>query len=159
MTLEGDTLIQMKKWRNAICSAFCQNMSTKKISSSYKKLKSESKDITKFLFPLDTHYKYATAKGEFEAFSRALRVHIVKDTTISSSKEPKSHVKIVTYMNYDNGFKLLISVVFAMSHQLGVLGPKSQDLMIPFCLGEGKPLPYFHLRALITRNLLVLMRD
>ena len=45
-----------------------------------------------------------------------------------------------------------------MSPQLGGLGPKSQDLVIPFRLGEGEPLPYFHLRALAIRSELVLMR-
>ena len=61
---------------------------------------------------------------------------MVKDTTIYSSKAPKSHVKLVTYMHNDNGFYLLISVVFAMSPQLGGLGTKYQDLVIPFFLGE-----------------------
>ena len=40
-------------------------------------------------------------------------------------------------MNNYNVFDLLVAVVLAMSPQLGVLGPKSQDLVIPFCLGEG----------------------
>ena len=39
-------------------------------------------DITKFLLLSDTHSKYVTAKENFEAFLRALVVHIVKDTTI-----------------------------------------------------------------------------
>ena len=60
--------------------------------------------------------------------------HIVKDTTISSSKAPKSHVKLVTHMHYDNGFELLIKFFIFMSPQLGVLGPKAQDLLIPFYL-------------------------
>ena len=63
-------------------------------------------------------------------------MHIVKDTTIFSSKSPKSHVKLAIYMNYDNAFDLLIAVVFAMGLQLVVLGTKSQDLVIPFRLGE-----------------------
>ena len=62
-------------------------------------------------------------------------------------------------MNFDNGFELLISVVFAMSTQLGRLGPKYQYLVIPFHLGGGEPLPYFHLRALTIRIELELIRD
>ena len=62
-------------------------------------------------------------------------------------------------MHYDNGFELLIAVVFQMIPQLVGLGPKYQDLLIPFLLGEGEPLPYFHLRALLIRSKLVLMRD
>ena len=61
-------------------------------------------------------------------------------------------------MHYDNGFETLIVVAFAIIPQLGGLGPKSQDLVIPFRLGEGEPLPYFHLRALAIRSELVLMR-
>ena len=33
-------------------------------------------------------------------------------------------------MNNDNGFDLIIAVVFAISTQLGGFGPKSQDLVI-----------------------------
>ena len=76
----------------------------------------------------------------------------VKDTTISSSKSTKSHVKLFTNMQYENGFELLIEVVFTMIPQLGGLGPKYQDLFIPFHLGEGKTLPDFHLRDLTIRS-------
>ena len=62
-------------------------------------------------------------------------------------------------MHYDNGFEILITVVFVMSPQLGVLGPKAQDLLIPFRIGEGEPLSDFHLIALAIINELVLMRD
>ena len=44
-------------------------------------------------------------------------------------------------MNNDNEFYLLIDVVFSMSLQLGGLGPKSQDLLIYFFLGEVETLP------------------
>ena len=40
-------------------------------------------------------------------------------------------------MHYENGFELLIEVVFYMIHQLVGLGPKSQEFVIPFLLGEG----------------------
>ena len=111
-------------------------MSTNKSWPRYKKLKEEHYNISKFLLPLDTHYKYTTAK-QYEAFSRELRVHLFEYTTISSSKSPKSRVKLVTYMYCDNGFELLIVVVFFISPQLGGLVPKSQDLVIPFNPGEG----------------------
>ena len=62
-------------------------------------------------------------------------------------------------MHCDNGFELLIYVVFAMSLQLVGLGPKAQDLVIPFCLGEGETLPDYHLRALKIRSELELMID
>ena len=35
-------------------------------------------------------------------------------------------------MNTDTGFELLVDVVFAMIPQLGLLGPKYQDLVISF---------------------------
>ena len=89
MNLECDNLLQLQKWWHAIFSAFCQSMPTNKIWTPYKKLKAENFNITYFLLPQDTHSKYVTTKENFEAFSRALRVHIVKYTTISSSKAPK----------------------------------------------------------------------
>ena len=92
------------------------------------------------------------------AFSISLRVHLVKHTTTSSSKAPKPHVKIVTYIHYNNGVELLISVIFSMIPQLGGLGPKAQSLVMNFCLGEREYLPYFHLIYLAIRSGLVLMR-
>ena len=62
-------------------------------------------------------------------------------------------------MHYENGFELLLVVVFSTSPRLGVLGPKDQDLVIPFHLGEGEHLSDFHLRALAIRSELVLIRD
>ena len=40
-------------------------------------------------------------------------------------------------MHYENGFEILIAVVFAMGPQLGGLGPKGQELVKPLHLGEG----------------------
>ena len=100
--LEGNTFLQIQKLWDAICYAFCQSLSTNKSWPPDKKIKVESYEITKFLISTDTHYKYATSKEKFKAFSRAIRVHIVKYTTISSLKEPKPHVKNFTYMHYYN---------------------------------------------------------
>ena len=46
-----------------------------------------------------------------------------------------------------------------MSPQLGGLGTKYQELLIPFSLGEGEPLPDFRLRALTIRSEPELIRD
>ena len=62
-------------------------------------------------------------------------------------------------MYYDNGFEILIDVFFVISPQLGVIGPISQDLVIPFRLCEGEPLSDFHLRALSIRRKLLFIRD
>ena len=44
--------------------------------------------------------------------------------------------------------KLLLQFFFAMSPQLGGLGPKYQDLVIPFNPGEVEPSSNFYHRAL-----------
>ena len=64
------------------------------------------------------------------ALSRALKVQLIKNTTIHLSTAPKSNAKLITYMNIDNIFNLLVGVLFSMSPQLGVIWPKSQDLVI-----------------------------
>ena len=61
-------------------------------------------------------------------------------------------------MQYDNGFKALIAVVFYMSPKLGGLESKVQDLVIPFLLGEGETFSDFHIRAIAIISELVLMR-
>ena len=53
---------------------------------------------------------------------------------------------------FENGFEIIIAVVFEMITQLWGRGPKAQDLVMPFFIGEGEPLTDFHLRALATRS-------
>ena len=62
-------------------------------------------------------------------------------------------------MNNDNGFDLLIDVVFEMSSQLGGLGPKYQDLVISFHLAEGEALPQLHPRDLHIKSENFLLQD
>ena len=50
----------------------------------------------------------------------ALQAHLVKDTAINSSTAQKSHVKLITYINIDNIYNLLVAVVFFISPQLEV---------------------------------------
>ena len=76
MALEGDTLLKIQKWWDAICSVFFRSLSTNKIWPPYKKLKAKNYDITKFFLPQDTHSKYVTEIYNFEALSRSLRVNI-----------------------------------------------------------------------------------
>ena len=67
-----------------------------KSGKTYKKLGEEHHNISKFILLPETHPKYPTEKENYEAFSRALILHIFKYTTISSSKAPKLHVKLIT---------------------------------------------------------------
>ena len=46
-----------------------------------------------------------------------------------------------------------------MSPQLGGLGPKYQDLVIYFLLGEIENIPQFHLRDIHTRSEIFLLQD
>ena len=46
-----------------------------------------------------------------------------------------------------------------MSPQLEGLRPKYQDLVKPFCLGEGESLTDFHLRPLAIKSEIILMKD
>ena len=69
------------------------------------------------------------------------------------------HVKLITYVNNDNGFDLIIAVVFTMIPQKRVLGSKAQYIVIYFCLAEGETLPQFHLRALQIRSTNFLLQD
>ena len=55
-------------------------------------------------------------------------------------------------MNNDNGFDLLIDAVFATSPQLGGIGPKPQDLVISFHLGEVENHTKFHIRDIQIRS-------
>ena len=55
-------------------------------------------------------------------------------------------------MNNDNGIELIIDVVFAIIPKLVVFGPKAQDLVISFILGEAETLPQLHFRALQIRS-------
>ena len=62
-------------------------------------------------------------------------------------------------MNNDNGFDLLIDIVFATSPELGGLGPKAEDFVISFFLAEGETLPQFHPRHLLIISEIFLLQD
>ena len=62
-------------------------------------------------------------------------------------------------MNIDNGFDLLVAVSFSVSHQLGGLGTKDQELAILFRLGEGKSLLELLLRKVQSRIKIYMMND
>ena len=89
MTIEGDTFLQIQKWWDYICSAFWKYQSTNNICPEYKSLSNNDHQLPSFFLPPDTHYKFTTVKETYEVFSRELRVHLVKDDTIPSSKAPK----------------------------------------------------------------------
>ena len=55
-------------------------------------------------------------------------------------------------MNHDKVFGLNNDFVFVMSPQLGRLGPKSHEILVSFCLGEGETLPQLQLRDLHIRS-------
>ena len=94
----------------------------------------------------------STATANYQAFSISLKVHLVKNTTINSSTAPQSNTKLVTYMNNDNGFDVLVEVFFAMSPQLGGIVTKAQDLVTSFEPIVGYSLPDFNLQALQARR-------
>ena len=159
MALEGGTLLYIQKFWDTILSTFYQSISTNKSWPPYESLTAEHQNISYFILQPSTSPKCATSKENYEAFSIALRFHLVKDNTISSSKVPISHVKLITYMNDDNGFGLLIYVVFSMSPQLGGIVTKSSrpcDILSPW---EGETLPQLHLRSLQIINKIFLLQD
>ena len=49
---------------------------------------------------------------------------------IHSPTAPKYQVKIITDMNIENIFDLIVAILFSMSPQIGGIGPKYQDLVI-----------------------------
>ena len=131
------------KFKNRVVPLFlpCANHYQQKIPGHYTNY-SKQNITTSLPFSFhQTHILNLSQHKNYETFSRALRVHLVKNNTISSSKALKLHVKLITYINSNNVFNILISVVFDMSSQLGVLGTKSQELAISFCIAEVETLP------------------
>ena len=59
-TIEGDTLLQIKKWWDAILSAFYKYLSTNNRWPAYKYLRAEYHNIYSFLLPPDIHPKFST---------------------------------------------------------------------------------------------------
>ena len=128
MTFEGETLLQIKKWWDSIRSTLWQYLSTKNICPEYKYLKSDHQELSSFLFPPDTHPKIYKKKTNYQGFSREIRVNLAKYDTIPSSKSQKSHARLITFMNIDNGFELLFTVVFPWVLNLEELEPNIKTL-------------------------------
>ena len=147
MKLEGNNLIKIQKFWDAILSALCQSLSKKRTGYH----KNHSDQIITTSLNLSSHKKHIPKSPHQNKNMRHSQYHsklIRSKITPSPHKKHQNHVKLFTYMNNDNSFDLLISVVFSRSPQLGRLGPKAQDLVISFCLDEGEAIPQFHLRDL-----------
>ena len=69
-----------------------------------------TKTLAKFHLPPLTYLNISTATANHQALFRALRVNLVKETTIKYSAAPKPYVKLVTCMKNYNGFYLLVEV-------------------------------------------------
>ena len=115
MNLEGDTIHQLQNKLKPICYAFCLSLSTNKSWTSYKYLTPKYYYIYSFVIPSDTQFKLSTSTGKYQELSISLWVHLFRYETIPSSKAPKSSVKLITYMNIDNIFDLLVGVLFSIS--------------------------------------------
>ena len=72
-----------------------------------------------FILP-QNHTNPDTVKENYKAFSIAFRFYLVKDKTSHLLKAPNSNVKIIAYINIENGFDLIGAVVFYMITQLGL---------------------------------------
>ena len=44
-------------------------------------------------------------------------------------------------MNTDNGFDLMVAVAFTISPKLGVIGPKTSDIITSLTLQSGETIP------------------
>ena len=88
------------------------NLYQQKNWKAYKSLTTSSHYLSSFVLPLDTNTKSSTATGNYQSFSRALRVHLAKDETIPSYKAPKSYAILIKCINIDNLFNLLFLLYF-----------------------------------------------
>ena len=77
MNLEGDTLLQIQKWRDAICSAFLQYLSANNRFMAYKYLSDDDQQLSSFVLPLET----------FQVFHNKRKVSVILKSTLSSSGE------------------------------------------------------------------------
>ena len=71
-----------------------------------------------------------TPKKKYKAFSGSLQVHIIKDITIHSSTAPKWNFKLITCINIEKWFDLLVAVLFAMRPKLGGIWTKYKDFVL-----------------------------
>ena len=72
MNLEGDTLLQIKKWWDSIIYTFSQSFSTNKSWAEYKYITADQHQLYYFILPLDTYHKLSKAKENYEELSRSL---------------------------------------------------------------------------------------
>ena len=130
MTLEGDTLLQIKK--------LCYDIFPPSVNLCWQKIAFLSQHIIVNYLPLSYHFTPILSQPQqnrtHQSFLRVLWFHIAKYDTIIFSKAPKSYVKLITYINNDNGFDLIVAVLFDISRQIGVIRPKYQDIVIYFRL-------------------------
>ena len=100
--------------------------------SNIKSLQETDYNLYKYFRTPLTHTSKYSATKKYQALSRALRFLLVKDTTINSSISTKLHIKLVTFINNDKGFDLLVSVLLSTSTKLDGIVPKSQYIGTSF---------------------------
>ena len=130
LNFEEYNIIKLQKWWYAIRSAVCRSLSTNKSCKTYKSTKEKKYDISQTVLPPYTHPNIDIEKEIYHAFSRDLWINLVKNIFVHQSTAPKAKVKLITYINNDNMSELLVSVSFAMSHQLARVWPKPPDCVI-----------------------------
>ena len=130
---------------DAIIENLCLQTNAFQYKNQYKKL---TKTLLNIFFHRSIIQRFPLQPQNNRYFPESFKFIFVKDTTINSSTAPKSHVNIFTYTKNDNGFNILVSVVFDTGTQLVVIVPKAHGLVTSCKIIKGEPLPEFHLRYL-----------
>ena len=88
--LEGDSLIELQKFWNALDTAFTSTLNTNKGLGDYDKLQSTF-SAWEVLVPSMEHTQRNQAIYTYENFTRALRDHLLKKETIDKGTSPKEY--------------------------------------------------------------------
>ena len=146
IVLEGDNLIDLKKFWNAMNTAFTSTLNANTGLEEYEDIM-ESYSIKDHLVPPLGHTQRNQGLEAYKNFTRVLRDHLVKESTIDKVKCPKAFKCLTRHLLNNDGFVILLHIIRKGSPQLGGDERDLSQFVDSFAVQDGEELMEFFHRA------------
>ena len=116
--LEGDTLMELQKFWNALNTAFTSILNANKGLGDYDKLKNTFSALDLLVLPIG-HTQRNQSMNAYENYTRVLREHILKKYTINKETSPRAFRTLTRNQLNKGGFDILTKIIIKGIPQLG----------------------------------------
>ena len=145
--LEGDSLVQLRKFWNAVDTAYNTTLVTNQGIGRYENL-TPTYSIKDKITPPVGHTLHDYTIAVYAKISRVVHTFITKETTITIDASSKAYRTMVKHQMEEDGFKLLTEIIISGSPQLG---GEARDLIVytsRLDYEDGEEMVNFYLKAM-----------